>query len=272
MNYKYKYKFYENCPDGTYDDNFDCIDCDEKCSLCSKKSTERNLCLSCNNLSNYYEKYIESINIDTLFKECFKSPKGFYFDSVDLLYKPCYNSCNSCETNGNEENHNCSECKNEYKFELQLNNYFNCYSKCLYYFYIDENNKYKCTLNLKCPEKYNKLIEKLSKCIDKCDNDNENKYDYKNKCLMECPIGTITVNNNHENDQNYFCNEINKEEEIDEIFEEDSNEDILIKDFEKYFTSEYYNTTKIEEGKDEIYQEETFTITFTSSENQKNNI
>ena len=59
LNYKYKYenKFYENCPDGSYNDNFNCIDCDEKCSLCSKESTELNFCLSCNNSNDYYEKY-----------------------------------------------------------------------------------------------------------------------------------------------------------------------------------------------------------------------
>ena len=54
--------------------------------------------------------------------------------------------------------------------------------------------------------------------------------------------------------------------------QDNSNKDILINNFEKYFTSDDYNTTKIEQGEDEIYQEETFTITFTSSENQKNNI
>ena len=45
-----------------------------------------------------------------------------------------------------------------------------------------------------------------------------------------------------------------------------------MKNFENYFTSKDYNTTKIEQGEEEIYQEEEFTVTFTSSENQKNNI
>ena len=53
---------------------------------------------------------------------------------------------------------------------------------------------------------------------------------------------------------------------------DNSNEDILIKNFENYFTSEDYNTAKIEKGEDEIFQEEAFTITFTTSNNQKNNI
>ena len=132
VNYKYIYsnKFYENCPDGTYNNNFNCIDCDEKCSLCSKESTEQNLCLSCNNLDNYYEKYIEPLNSNSLFKECLKSLEGFYLDSTNLLYKPCYHSCLSCDKNGNEDYHNCIECKDEYKFILKFNNYYNCYSAC----------------------------------------------------------------------------------------------------------------------------------------------
>ena len=55
-------------------------------------------------------------------------------------------------------------------------------------------------------------------------------------------------------------------------YQEISFEDILIKNFENYFISEDYNITKIDEGEEKIYHEEAFTITFTSSENQKNNI
>ena len=55
-------------------------------------------------------------------------------------------------------------------------------------------------------------------------------------------------------------------------YQEISFEDILIKNFENYFISADYNITKIDEGEEKIYHEEAFTITFTSSENQKNNI
>ena len=304
LGYKYKYnnKFYENCPDGTYNNNFNCIDCNEKCSSCSKDSTEQNLCLSCNNLDNYYEKYIGSVNSDSLFKECLKSPEGFYLDSTNLLYKPCYLSCLSCDKNGNEDYHNCIECNDEYKYELKLNDYFNCYDECPYYFYIEENIeiiKYKCTLSLECPENYYKLIPNLGKCIDKCENEDNYKYEYRNQCYNDCPEGTKKNNNTLENDKKYLCKPICEEEEPFEIIkeqkcvkyctteelnnnicilnfksnnQENSNEDILIKNFENYFTSEDYNTTKIEQGEEEIFQEEEFTITFTTSENQKKNI
>ena len=305
-NYKYKYnnKFHENCPDGTYNNNFNCIDCDEKCSLCSKESTEQNLCLSCNNIDNYYEKYIESVNHDSLFKECLKSPKGFYLDSTNLLYKPCYHSCLSCDKNGNEEYHNCIECKDEYKFILKFNNYYNCYSACPNYYYIEENNndiKYICTLNSECPDNYNKFIPDLGKCIDKCEKDDNYKYEYRNQCFNDCPERTMRNNNYLNNDNKYFCKPICNMEEPFEVIKEQkcvkyctteeikrnictlnfkninlqnsiSIEDILMKNFENYFTSKDYNTTKIEQGEEEIYQEEEFTVTFTSSENQKNNI
>ena len=301
VNYKYKYNdiFYENCPDGTYNNDFNCFDCDEKCSSCSKESIEHNLCLSCNNSNKYYGKY----NIfyqNPSFKDCFKSPKGFYLDPIDSLYKTCYNSCSSCDKNGIEEKHNCVECKQDYKFELKLNSYFNCYSQCPYYYYIEDNyddyTKYKCTSNLECPDNYNKLIQNLSKCIDKCENENNYKYEYKNQCFNDCPEGTIK-NNISESNQKYFYKPICDMEEPFEIIKEqncvkyctieelnnnmcifnfksnnksNSNEDILIKNLEKYFTSEDYNTSKIEQGEEEIYQEDSFTITFTSSENQKN--
>ena len=183
-----------------------------------------------------------------------------------------------------------------------MNNYYNCYFKCPNYNYIEESiydNKYKCTLNSTCPNNYNKLIPDLGRCIDKCENENNYKYEYKNKCFNYCPEGTMKNNNSLESDKKYFCKPICGEEEPFEIIQEqkcvkyctieelnsnicilnfknnnqeNSNEDILIKNFEVFFTSENYNTSKIEQGEEEIYKEETFTITLTSSGNQKNNI
>ena len=297
-NYKYHYNniFYENCPNGTYNDSFECIDCNEKCSLCSKESSQQNLCLLCNISNKYYEKYNNTDSHNPLFKDCFKSP--FYLDSSDLLYKQCYYSCASCDKKGNEENHYCIECNNEYKFQLKLGNYSNCYSECPNYYYIEKNNDnniYKCTLKLECPNKYNKLISDLGKCIDKCENENNYKYEYRNKCFSNCPNGTMKNNNTLKNNIKYFCKlvcdekepfEIIKEQKcvkycsIEELnnnlcilnFKSENHEDILIKNFEVFFTSENYNTSKIDQGEEEIYKEEAFTITFTSSENQKNNI
>ena len=168
--------------------------------------------------------------------------------------------------------------------------YLNCYSHCSNFYYIKENNdniKYKCTSNLECPDYYNKLIPDLGKCIDKCEKEDNYKYEYKNICYSDCPEGSIRNNNSLENEMKYFCKPICKEEEPFEIIKEqkcvkyctneelnnnicilnfkdnnheDSEQDILIKNLENYFISEDYNTTNIEQGEDEIYYEDTFTI------------
>ena len=78
------------------------------------------------------------------------------------------------------------------------------------------------------------------------------------KCVKYCATEEL---------KNNMCN-LNFKNNYQEI----SFEDILIKNFENYFISEDYNITKIDEGEEKIYHEEAFTITFTSSENQKNNI
>ena len=48
--------------------------------------------------------------------------------------------------------------------------------------------------------------------------------------------------------------------------------DAFIQNIETIFTSKYFNTTKIDEGKDEIYETQKIKVTFTTSKNQKNNL
>ena len=299
LDYRYQYKniYYENCPSGAYNDNYNCKDCEEKCSLCSKESTDKNLCLSCNNRDNYYKQHDNSQNSDSSFMECLRFPKGFYFDSTNSVYKPCYSTCASCDKDGNDQNNNCIECNDDYKFELNLNNYINCYSQCPNFFYeeVKNNNiKYKRTKERKCPNEYNKLIPDIGKCIDKCGKDNNYKYEYRNECLNDCPTGTIPSKN--EVEKSFYCKpkcnketpfeiireqkcikyctveELNKKMCILNYIEEKSKRNSLIKYLEMFFTSKYYDYTKIEQGEEEIYQDETFSITLTSVDNQKNNI
>ena len=100
-----------------------------------------------------------------------------------------YDKCKKCNKSGNEVNNNCDECINNYLF---INEFFihskNCFQKCDYYYYFNENNKYICTQSDICPLKYNKLIIEKKKCIDDCKNDNEYLYEYNNNCLKECPL------------------------------------------------------------------------------------
>ena len=42
---------------------------------------------------------------------CPSAPEGYYLDKNDSYYKSCYSSCETCDISGEENNHNCIECK-----------------------------------------------------------------------------------------------------------------------------------------------------------------
>ena len=81
--------------------------------------------------NNFYMKYNDTNNNST-YINYYHSSKGYYLDEVDSLYKPCYITCKTCDIIGNETIHNCIECNDEYKYELIISNYKNCYT---YYTY-----------------------------------------------------------------------------------------------------------------------------------------
>jgi len=115
-------------------------------------------------------------------------PENYYFDNNDNIYKECYYTCKKCNISGNEINNNCDECIDNYTFineSLALSN--NCFIKCEFYYYFNENNEYTCTISDICPTNYNKIIKQKNKCIDDCKNDNIFNYEYNNSCLKECP-------------------------------------------------------------------------------------
>ena len=120
---------------------------------------------------------------------CYKDPKRYYLDYINLIYKKCYNSCEICNIKGDKINHNCLQCNSNYSFVIMNNNSMNCYENCSYYYYFDNESNYYCTVNLSCPQNY-KLISEMNKCINNCDNDDKYKYEYNNNCLKECPINT----------------------------------------------------------------------------------
>ena len=51
-------------------------------------------------------------------------------ETNNLIYTTninCYYTCNTCEEQGNNLNHNCLECKIHFPFSIEKNNYLNCY-------------------------------------------------------------------------------------------------------------------------------------------------
>ena len=91
-------------------------------------------------------------------------------------------------------------------------------------------------------------------CVDYC-----SVNDIKNN-LCELNFKTEKKKENSENGEN----EGNEEEDF-------KAEEILLKNVEKDFTSGQYNTSNIENGEDDIIQNEKITITLTTTDNQKNN-
>ena len=246
-------------------------------------------------------------NINNFIK-CYNSPEGYYLDMNAFLYKKCYISCKRCNTDGNESNHNCIECHENYMYEKKLGIYKNCYNNsinCPFYYYFDNmEQKYYCTQNLKCEGTYNKLILGTNECIDECEG--INRYKFRNQCYQDCPEGTIKSLN-----KSFYCeiicNEsqpfelINEQICVDDcslnlikkklcilkyqkikILEKSENgnkeykkneeikaQNILLDNYEKGFTSEDYNTSEIDQGQDDVYEEQAMKVTFSNLDNQK---
>ena len=169
--YEYKGKCLENCIYGYINDSNNSIinknECSSnKCILNPPQNIKTtNICSICINNSYYLiENDISNIN---KYINCYKEPEGYYLDKNDFVFKKCYYTCKTCEEQGNNISHNCLECSENNSFQQHFNNnnYTNCYRKCEYYFYFDNDNKYHCTINSSCPKEYPMLIQFKNECI-----------------------------------------------------------------------------------------------------------
>ena len=213
-----------NCSDDCFKSNIkidinnnDCLD---SCIKNGYKYEYNNICYdSCP--KDTYSLFFNGNNSNNITKECFDTiPEGYYFDSNDTIYKKCFESCKFCYGEGNETNNNCKECKSNYTFLKE--NDTNCYEICKYNYYFDKSNNYHCTENETCPELYNKLIKEDNKFIDKCQNDNIYKYEFNNRCYINCPNKTYSLIDNE-----FLCFN-----EAPEGYYFDSNDTIYKKCFE----------------------------------------
>jgi hypothetical protein len=99
-------------------------------------------------------------------KICYlEKQEGYYLDMDSHKYKKCFKNCKTCDQGGNETNHNCEECKNEYIYKYGNN----CLNQCPINTKIDNDEK---------------------KCLESC---YEYKYEYNNTCLIDCPTGTYRL-------------------------------------------------------------------------------
>ena len=72
----------EACPDGTFDENFHCLDCPDECELCTALDT----CTACTDSFFLLD--------GTCTQDCQTAKYG---DSADRLCKGCINECNDCD-------------------------------------------------------------------------------------------------------------------------------------------------------------------------------
>ena len=179
FNFESNGKCVKNCPKGYYEESsIKKCKCDlEKCLSCSPESLSHNLCIKCN--EGFYPKYNDPSN-KLNYIDCYKNISGYYLDSINSIFKPCYNTCETCDISGNSENHNCIKCKQEFNFAINKNSFLNCYDK----------NQESNTNEIKCDIDKNKYIPILNQCFKTCGESKKYKYEYNNNCFEKCPNGT----------------------------------------------------------------------------------
>ena len=127
-------------------------------------------------------------------------------------------------------------CNNSSNYKYELNGY--CYEKCANNYFYDRGN-YHCTVSPSCPNEYPVLIEEKKECI-------KSNFSEMIQDLLKI-------------DENFT-----KEEEIQFY-------DSILNITENYFISKNYDTYKLDMGIDEIYTIQKLTVTFTTTQNQRNN-
>ena len=262
---------------------------------CNNNSNDNNNYICYNKYNNEYNKYICEIcnndyyqikndsNNNKSFINCYKSPEGYYLNKSELYPYPklCYSTCKLCDKGGNNDTHNCLECKTNYEPISISSKYFNCL--CNNYYYIDEiTNETICLPNKTCPYDYNKLIFNTNHCINNCTKNSIYKYEFNNICYDEYSYN-ITINNLFTtnliinqittNDIKYneiMCDSYNSELIMKELNEINHNK-TQFENFKKYLLN-IYNTNYILNNHDLDIKLENNLITISSTLNQKNNL
>ena len=176
----------------------------EKCLTSSEESLIFHLCLECNNVKNYYKA--QSPTNDEIFVECYNNetvPSNFFLDETDInnkIYKPCYETCESCERFGDENNHNCKACA--IRHIPSPKNPTDCVALCTYFYYYTFYGQYKCTQGTNCPEDNPLYIFEKKKCTDDCRNELEYTFQYGGRCYNQCPSWTINMDGICKDDEN----------------------------------------------------------------------
>ena len=174
--------------------------------------------------------------------------KKFYFNNTLNEFRPCYETCATCDKEGNAKYHNCLTCETNHMFRPDGSPKNNCVAYCKYY-YISSYGQYKCLDKLKCPEDAKLLIKEKNECIDDCTKDNTYKYQYNGNCLKSCPEQTQNIS--------FICQEIDVNKCSLGIIDSDINDSgdlgiigTLVKSFKNEFS---YTNNHISQFKNNEY-------------------
>jgi len=165
----------------------------KKCKTSTIESANYDLCISCNTDEHYFPAEIKNQSLFHGFTECFNEktkPTNFYFNSTVNKYKICYETCLTCDGDGDDINNNCLLCDNDHIKKPDYPNSKNCVTKCLYSYYYTPYGYYKCSNSSNCPEESNLYIKELKKCTNDCNREEKYKYQYGGFCLEKCPDNT----------------------------------------------------------------------------------
>ena len=118
-----------------------------------------------------------------------------------------------------------------------------------YYHYVDIKNNFHCLNKTECPKEYPKLLEDKKECIE---------YNIQNMKI---------IIKDKETEQNVKNETVKKTKEEEKVYYEE-----VLEVAEEFFKSDDYDTSKIDNGEEEKIETEKMTITFTTTQNQKDNI
>ena len=164
-----------------------------KCKTSTVESSIYDLCILCNIDEGYFPAEIKDQSLLHGFVECFNNntkPNNFYFNSTISKYKLCYETCLTCDGDGDDINNNCLLCDSDHIKKPDYPDSKNCVTKCAYSYYYTPYGYYKCSNTSNCPEDSNLYIKELNKCTNDCRTEEKYKFQYGGFCLEECPENT----------------------------------------------------------------------------------
>lgn len=195
------------------------LECNQNCLTCTESETQiTDNCIKCKDGMFFVE--------DRISGKCYSDNpgNGYYLDISLNTYKKCYESCFTCKSGGDYDNHNCLSCKNDY--EKDPINTSNCvFCKSLWY---QNQSGTKVCAGENCPSSFPFLNVNTKECVSNCGA----LYQYYNNCFSTCPSGTnqddvsltchnimqdLTLTNNSSSEVVEFTTSVSSETFIDNL-------------------------------------------------------